>query len=206
MATVYSSMGNYYSLYIYYTINSQDVDNNTSNVTIEWGVYKKASNSSTYNLDNTTLIAKANGTQYFSGNIAWDMRSSAVGTYKDYYTTTITVNHNSDGTANLALYGYINPGNVSAATNATIDTSVTLPTIPRASGITATNGLVNGTSTISISKKNAGYTSTISYKISGQNSFTTIMNKTADTSITWTIPNAAYNYMGASSKTVSITL
>ena len=200
------SMSSYYDFYIYWNVTSQSTANNTSTVSLTWGTQKKQANSSTYNL-NSYLTAKYDSTTLKNAAaVQFDQRSDAVGTYKALYTTSVTVTHNNDGTKNLSLYGYLNVDNLVSASNAEINSSVALPTIARASSISATNSYVGNSSTITINKNSPSFTSTLSYKISGQSSFTQIVSKTSSTSYNWTVPSDAYTYMSSSSKTVSITL
>ena len=200
------SMSSYFDFYIYWEIQSQSIANNTSTVYLSWGTQKKKANTQTYNL-NSSLTAKYGSTTFKSGaTVSFDMRSSSVGDYKSLANTTITVNHNSDGTLNLYLYGYLNVGSLSLANSAEISGYATLPTIPRASGITATDGYVGGSCNITIDKKNPDFTTTVSYKIAGQSSFTAIQTKAAATAIDWTIPTACYSQMGSTAKTTTITL
>lgn len=200
------SMSSYYDFYIYWNVTSQSTANNTSTVSLTWGTQKKQANSSTYNL-NSYLTAKYDSTTLKNAAaVQFDQRSDAVGTYKALYTTSVTVTHNNDGTKNLSLYGYLNVDNLTSASNAEINSSVALPTIARASSISATNSYVGNSSVITINKNSPSFTSTLSYKISGQSSFTQIVSKTSSTSYNWTVPSDAYTYMSSSSKTVSITL
>lgn len=200
------SMSSYYDFYIYWNVTSQSTANNTSTVSLTWGTQKKQANSSTYNL-NSYLTAKYDSTTLKNAAaVQFDQRSDAVGTYKALYTTSVTVTHNNDGTKNLSLYGYLNVDNLISASNAEINSSVALPTIARASSISATNSYVGNSSVITINKNSPSFTSTLSYKISGQSSFTQIVSKTSSTSYSWTVPSDAYTYMSSSSKTVSITL
>lgn len=84
--------------------------------------------------------------------------------------------------------------------------TITLTTIPRTSNITATNANIGSASTISINRSSNSFTHTLQYKITGQDSFTTIVSKTTSTSYQWTIPTSAYSYVAANSKSVVITI
>ena len=200
------SMSSYFDFYIYWNVTSQSIANNTSTVYLSWGTYKKKANTQTYNA-NSALTAKYGSTTLKNASaVSFDMRNSSVGTETSLYNTTVTVNHNDDGTLNLYLYGYLNVGSLSLASSAEISGYAALPTIPRASGITATNGYVGGSSNITIDKKNADFTTTVSYKIAGQSDFTAIQTQAADTAIDWTIPATCYSLMGSAAKSITITL
>lgn len=203
---VRQSMSSYFDFYIYWEVQSQSIENNTSTVYLSWGTEKKRSNSGTYNLISANITAKYENTTYKNADyVSWDMRSSAVGAQKSLANTTVTINHNSDGSKNLYVYGYFDCGNLSLAKSAEISSYIALPTIPRASAIKATSDFVGNKSKITIDKKSPDFTTTVSYKIAGQSSFTAIQTKSTNTQIEWTIPTTCYSLMGTSSKTVNIT-
>lgn len=131
-------------------------------------------------------------------------------TYSDYShgtfelaSGTIDIPHNSDGTKtiNIQISGWFYDWGTRTG-----EANFTLTTIPRPSEITATDGNIGSKSNIKIDRKYSNVTTTVSYKINGQSSYTAIQTKSTNTSISWTIPTACYDYLGASSKTITITL
>lgn len=120
-----------------------------------------------------------------------------------------TVYHNNDGSKSVSIYAIIyGPSGTTLAGRSTSGSqTVSLTTIPRASGISAPNGNIGSAITISIDKKASGHTNTVSYKINGQSSFETIATKTSGSSISWTIPTTVYNsYLGSTATSQTITL
>lgn len=107
---------------------------------------------------------------------------------------TVRIYHKDDGTQSVTISA---KGSISGSTltSTSISQSVTLDTIPRASGISATDANVESTSLIAIAKHSSGFTTTVSYKATGQSSYTTIWTKQAHTSYGWTVPTALYSLM-----------
>ena len=69
----------------------------------------------------------------------------------------------------------------------------TLEIDPAASKISATDANIESTSTISITKYDSNFKTTVSYKAAGQDSYTSIWTKQAHTSYGWTIPDTLYS-------------
>ena len=79
-----------------------------------------------------------------------------------------------------------------------------LTTIPRASSITATDANIGSASTINISRASSGFTHTITYSFGSLSG--TIVTKTSDTSVGWTVPTTFFEQIpNASSGTVTLT-
>lgn len=98
--------------------------------------------------------------------------------------------HGDDGTRSVTIKGsfstqssYISGGNIAV--------TVTLPTIPRASDVSATNANIGSTSTIAIGRKATSFTHTLTYAFGELTG--TIAENTSDTSIAWTVPEAFYD-------------
>ena len=176
---------------------TQNVANNKS--TVSWTLKLYCGSNKWYTNAVKINYVKINGTTVKSEETYSNKQSQT-------YTLdsgTIDISHNSDGTKSFKIeisgwfYDY---GTVTGSK------TFTLTTIPRASGITASNANFGAVSNIKIDKKATAFTTTVSYKASGQSSFTAIKTKTSETSIAWTIPTSLYSLLGASSKTLSITL
>ena len=201
--------GNYpatVKLYVYYK-STQDIANNSS--TVSCGMY----------------IVVTDG--YHIGT--WDDSGSYVGTTSNTFTKdvpytggtywlaenkTFIVSHKSDGTGTATIYwkwGVNSPWGQMVTPSGSF--TITLPTIARASSVSATNAYIGDKSTISIKRATDGFKHTLQYKISGQSSYTTMKDpdgndytRTAKISCPWTIPNEAYDYLSSTSKTVKITI
>lgn len=196
--------GNYpatVKLYVYYK-STQDVSNNRS--TISCGMYFVVTDG--YHI----------GTWYDSGSYVGTTSNTFTkdvpytgGTYWLAENKTFTVNHKSDGTGTATIYwkwGVNSPWGQMVTPSGSF--TITLPTIARASSVSATNAYIGNQSTITISRKSSSFTHTLQYKIKGQSSYTNISDyiKTTKTSCPWTIPTAAYNYLSSTGKSVTITI
>lgn len=98
--------------------------------------------------------------------------------------------HNDDGTLTLSFSGTFSGGLSTQASGGTVSGDVTLTTIPRASGITATDAFIESATTINIDKKASSFTTTITYVFGDLTG--TIVEKTSNTSVGWTVPSTFY--------------
>lgn len=76
----------------------------------------------------------------------------------------------------------------------------------RASSVSAANANIGASTTISISRDYSNMIHTLQYKIAGQSNFTTIVSNTSAISYVWTVPVDTYNYVGASNRSITITI
>lgn len=113
---------------------------------------------------------------------------------------TLDIPHNSDGTKTFTIelsgwfYDY---GTRTGSANFTLDT------IPRASSMSIPTLYAGSAATLSISRASSSFTHTIQYKF-GSIGWTTIVNKTTATSVSWTPPLSLLQQMtNATSKTES---
>ena len=188
-------------LYVAYK-STQNISANTSTVYVGmyivvsggWDIGRWGDNSGSY-VGKTTLT--------FDGTIPAD----TTGTRWLVENKSFTVNHNADGSGSTKIYWKwgVNSswGNMVTPSGSF---TYTLPTIPRASSITATNAYIESATTITISRASSNFTHTLQYKIGSQTSYTNIVSKTTATSYKWTIPKAAYDYVSSTGKTVSISI
>lgn len=111
-----------------------------------------------------------------------------------------TISHNDDGTRSLSV-----SCSVSTATSqfylpgsASISTTFALTTIARKSTMSNVSGTIGSSLTLSVSKKNSGFTHTIKYTFGSASG--TIVSKATATSIGWTPPISLYlQIVGSSS-------
>ena len=188
--------GKYVKLYVAYK-SSQDAANNQSTVSVgmyvvpdleigRWGDW-----SGSY-VGNSTLT--------FDGTVP-------AGTTSKYWLVsnkTFTVNHKTDGTGSATIYwkwgvnsswgGMVNPSG---------SFTITLPTIPRASSISAANAYIRDNVKITISKASSTFKHTLQYKLTGQSSYTTLVSKTTASTYdfnTANIATTALNLLASNSK------
>lgn len=113
-----------------------------------------------------------------------DQWSSAI----SYTTGWLSVPNKTDGTTSLAIRIYSGMG---SSRNTTY--SYSLPIDPAAGKISATDANIESTSTITITKYDSKFTTTVAYKAAGQSSYTTIWTKQTHTSYGWKIPDSLYS-------------
>lgn len=99
------------------------------------------------------------------------------------------VYHNADGTKTVSADFTWDSKNSYVGT-ITGNASKTLTTIPRASSVTATDANIGSASTISINRASTSFTHTLTYSFSNLSG--TIITKTSNTSVGWTVPTNFY--------------
>ena len=152
--------------------NSQSIENNTSNVTVELRLVVSGGYIGNYQATYWGI----SGSLSNSGNLgSGDYRSRTVGS------ATGDITHNSDGTKSVSFSGYFNP--TAWGYEMDVSGSADLPTIPRASDITCTDGYIGDTLTISIDRKVESFTDTLTYDIGGLTG--TIATKTSNESVSF---------------------
>lgn len=134
------------------------------------------------------------------------------------YTTIVskTSNTNYLWTIPEGAYKYISSGKVtitikcitySDSTKIGSSTTTLTASAKAQSTVAATSAYIGNKPTITITRNSSSFKHTLQYKISGQSSYTDIVSKTTSTSYSsWAIPTDAYNYVGSTSKTVTITI
>lgn len=187
-----------YTLWIDWARNSKSDANNTSNITVtlkarrndgypSYGAYN--------NYGNNTIRLTVGGSVKVNNTAAnIDLRTSTGVTLA---TWTGDVAHNTDGTLNLSLEGYFY-FNSSAASSLpkggyTVNGTALLDTIPRKSSVTCTDANVGSSAVITISRASSSFRHTLTYSFGSLNG--TIVSKTANTSIGWTLPDTFYGQM-----------
>ena len=172
-------------LILYGKYNSQSIENNTTTYQIDMHLntgsgYIGNYQSTPYNIQGTGNPSRKDGDQgardYSSG-------------YIDSFTT--TVEHNADGTKSISVSGGMNF--TAWGQILSVSGSADLPTIPRASSLTATDCYIGSATTITINRASSSFTHTVTYSFGSSNPVTgTIATKTANTSIGWTVPTTFY--------------
>lgn len=185
--------------YVKYTIsisqNSQNITDNTSNVTVSVRFYRTNTGYTTYG--SGTVYCKINGTTYSTS-----VKPSEKITHSGIvlFTKTLNIEHNNDGTKKLTCSAWIKHN---AITSNEQSYSQDLTTIPRASSLSTSNGTLGIKQTLNITRASSSFTHTILYKCGSTTG--TIISKTTDTSIDWT-PAISLSSQNTTGATVSITL
>lgn len=104
-------------------------------------------------------------------------------------TVTQTVSHASDGTKSLNMSAVFYIRATLSGTyyeSITASATITLDSIARASGVSASNATMGSSSTINISRASSSFTHTLTYTFGSASG--TIVTKTTATSVSWTPP------------------
>lgn len=169
-----------------YQVNSQDIENNKSNISLQLEVRSVNSSYTTWGYSQTTTI---DGTSLASKT--FDFRST--NTWQIFGTRTFDVSHNADGTYSVEKSGSftttVSSGNRPKSGSASV--TVTLPTIPRASSITVNDANIGSSTNIVINKASSSFTTTLEYS-TNNSSWTTIVSKTSNQVYGWTVPTSFY--------------
>lgn len=164
--------------------NSQNVANNTSNVTVSviasWtgGSYNRLEKSGWLKLDGTTYTFTSSFNYY-----------AVTSGSETIYSKTVNVSHDSNGAKTLSCLASYTTG-VSSGT-ITASASKTLTTIPRKSTVSAPAGTLGTAQTLTVTRKSSSFTHTITYACNSASG--TICTKSSSTSISWTPPLSLAN-------------
>lgn len=184
------------SLIFSWEVTSQSTVNNTS--TVAWKLQLKAESSG--RIDSSAMkdcTVTVNGIKYSKQNSVGIANNSTV----TLHSGTTTIAHNSNGTKTFS-YSFSQEFNITfSGTNIGTKSgsgSGTLPTIARKSSLTASNGTLGTSQSLTINRADDSFTHTITYKCGEASG--TIIAKTTGTSVSWTPPLslAAQNTTGAS--------
>lgn len=191
--------GSYYKLYLEYT-QTKDTENNKSRIKLHMWAQSTSSIKGAFNGYKTNPVKiyyqkkKPNTTNEWEDAVyvidkqqAIDFRNLKVvefGTWED------DISHNADGTLTLKIGGSYSISGVSGLTGGSISKEWTLENIPRKSSVTATNANIESNTKIEIKRASDSFTHTLKYSFEGLTG--TIVTKTSNTSISWTIPTSFY--------------
>lgn len=182
VSSTFGTTNQYIKYRIEATVNSQNVTNNTSNVTVKVFCWRTNTGYETYG--SGTCYCAINGGNY-SASITPSQRITSGGIY--LFSRTLDIPHNDDGTKTLSTSAYIDHVQFDSNSNSA---NFTLTTIPRKSSVTCNSFNIGDSTTINISRASSSFTHTVKYvygNLSG-----TIAEKTSETSIGWTPPTTFY--------------
>lgn len=199
--TISKTFNTGYTLKIAWSVGSQSVSGNTSSLTAT--VTLTASGS--YHISSSaskTISLTINGTTY-TGTCTVGISGGSTITLM---TKTVSIPHNSDGTKTVSISTTLGIQVTLSGTyvsSVTASGSATLPTIPRASSFSVSNGTLGTAQTITITPASSGFTHTLTYTCGSVSA--TICTQSAETSVSFTPPLnlAAQNTTGT---TVQITI
>jgi hypothetical protein len=163
------------------TQNSQNVANNTSNVTVQASV--KWTYGSYNALGQCTGSITIDGTKYSFSGMSFNTGETTSGS-QVVMTKTVNVSHNNDGTKTLSCSASFDTRVSSGTISASADK--TLTTIPRKSTLNVSNGTLGVAPSMTVSRKSSSFTHTITYKCGTATG--TICTNSSKTVISWTPP------------------
>ena len=179
-ATFSGQYGHNMTLDVFSTGNSQNIADNNSRIGIQ--CYLRTNGyASVYGVNNVPITIHVDGGGAIERcDVNISQNSSQLILAKEY-----VVGHNSDGTKTVSVS--VNVAiNVGGYGSATVNLSIPLPTIPRASDVSASTGTIGSAMTINISRKNSAFTHTVKYSFGSKSG--TIASGVG-TSTTWTPPS-----------------
>lgn len=171
---------------------TQNISENTTTFSLKLYAEKPSNTGSHYyNYNNSVYtISGKSGNQLINGTGNWSWGSTSL--YK-VGESTYTYSHNADGTGSCTLSASWTTGLTSSSVvgnNMTISVPVTLPTIPRASSISATDANIGSSSAIIINYASESFTHTVTYSF--KNLSGTIVTKTSQKNFAWTVPTSFF--------------
>ena len=182
----YTSWKTSYYRYSYNTVSGQEPDTASNTLNI----------STTFRFDKAT-----NNTKYYP--VKGSLSSANVFNISSNDTSRIIqVPHCSDGTSKVRLFFHYTGDSNTAFSYGETNAVITLETIPRASSITVNDANIGSSTNIVINKASSSFTTTLSYKASGQNDWTTIVTKTPNQVYGWVVPTSFYSLI-PNSRTIS---
>lgn len=196
MATVSNTCTGIYGsdckVYLEYILNSQNIQNNTSNITLKLYAQATSTSVAAYNFNNNckAYIKIDNVTKKSSTTLNMDFRNKKK---VDMLTWTGNVTHNTDGKLTISISGNFDTNGPSSVKTGSVSKSWALTAIPRASSITCGGGNVEENAVININRANNAFTHTLTYTFQGLTG--NIATKTTATSVNWIIPKTFYAKM-----------
>lgn len=185
-----SKNSSYYKYYIDVSETNIDTANNTSVVTATLKIYTNYSSTLAVRYASATHTITIDGTDYTITTGEYTLGS--------YKTVTLgsaskTVTHNTDGSKTVSISATssdLAQGNGWGPYSGSASGQVTLTNIPRASSVTCADGNIGSSTTININRASSNFMHTIKYSFGTLSG--TIITKTSETSIGWTIPTSFY--------------
>lgn len=185
------SNGNRIDVWLEYIVAEQDIANNRSRIIVQlYAALNPAYSSNTYGGNSCYSSLSVNGASGWNlkSNSAYDFRSSSAINHLGSYEGWVT--HNSDGTLTISINGSFSTSS-SWISGGSVSGNVTLPTIPRASSISAPSFTLGTAGNITITPAAAGFKHTLIYNFGTASG--TIVSKTSDTTVAWTPPLSLAN-------------
>lgn len=167
------------SIMFEWSVKSQSIDGNSS--VIAWSIKGYRTDGAAGMLTCGNFTVTINGSTVYSTD-----RYDRIDVYNGTVITTgeTTIAHDSDGSKKFDVYvaAAIYYGEVTS----TGTQQFALPTIPRKSSLSASNGTLGTAQTLTVDRKSSSFTHTITYTCG--NTSGTVCTKSSNTSVSWTPP------------------
>lgn len=181
------------------TLKTQSVENNYSIVRFKWESTQTADSYNGYTKTAYYYVSKNGGAEE-KYSVTYTLPKESTKTIVD---VEIVVPHKTDGTGSVKVRTWMDTGISVGVLEET--KTLSLPSIPRQSKITVSNGTLGVAQTISVTKQADNLTHTITYKCGSVTG--TICENSGSTSIAWTPPNdLATQAPGANVVSVTFTI
>lgn len=187
----------YSTLRLYGKLNSQNVSNNTSNISLQARLYGNGGSGS-FSSGTINIVSTAGTSSSNLGNTSYSKGSET--TLK---TWTGNVTHDTNGSyTNKSVSSKLTS---TATPSGTASGTITIATIPRASQPSANPSVVNigSSTTIYTNRASNTFTHTLTYSFGGLTG--TIASSVTD-STSWTIPSTFYNQFSSTEKQKNCTI
>lgn len=181
------------SIVIDITQNSQNIANNTSNVTVK--VNAKWTGGS-YNLLEKSGSCTIDGKKY-TFTSPFNTGRTTSGSCNLFTKSNLDIPHEADGTKSLSVSASYTSGVSSGTVTASVPKFV-LTTIPRKSTLSVADGTLGTLQALTVARQSSSFTHTITYKCDQASG--TLCTKSSSTSVSWTPPLslASMNLAGTS--------
>jgi len=195
---VNGNAGSYVNYYIEYTLNSQSVENNTSNITLKHYAQATSTAAGAYNNNSGSggCLSKL-AYQGISGLYDYVVNRYQTVDFRnkklvDLGSWTGDVKHLDDGSLTIDLLAEFDTNGPASVTTGSASGSWELPTIPRASSFSSSNGTIEGSATININSASSSFTHTITYNFGNKSETIASGLKGTNISYAWAIPSTLY--------------
>lgn len=193
MGNMSGSYGSHYTLRQSITQNSQNINNNTTNVTVR--LYLGFDGSSYYAFTNSTssgnMVIDGNTYNYSIPSISFSSGQAKEILLAEWNGD---IKHNEDGKRDLSVSGYWNTG-TSRIGSGNTSSFATLNTIPRASGISCTTANVGEPALITVSSASGSFTHDVWFDFGSLIAPYKILTNVSGGTYSWTIPEEFYAQM-----------
>lgn len=182
---------------------TQNITNNTSTIKLQWFAIVVNDYDSRNETGTSHITLNIGGTSY-KKYVKFNFSSNSAGDEILLLSYSKTVTHNSNGTLSVSISGTHATGLDSLGTK-TLSGTASLNTIARASSVSASNMTMGTESTITVTKKNSGFTHRVYYSFGSKSNVEITSGAESDNDVSFTPPlSLASEIPSATSATITI--